>query len=137
MSGAASDAAHDGTRPGDHAEHWLEIFLAVTDARPDVVYARSEDGELTYGALRASADRLASALLAGGVRPRDVVAVWMTNSLELIVAQWAIYRAGCAMLPLYSYYREAELRHALTESRAPVLITTTTGALLDVDGGWS
>ncbi|GAB3431220.1 class I adenylate-forming enzyme family protein [Actinophytocola sediminis] len=105
--------------------NWVDLFVARTEERADAVYAASGERELTYGQLRRAVDELASALLADGVRPGQVLAVWMTNSVDFLVAQWATYRVGCALLPLYSYYREVELRHALTESRASVLFATS------------
>ena len=110
---------------GVDVRHWIDVFVSTTDARADEVYASSEDADLTYGELRQQVDAVASALLRRGIRPGQVLAVWMTSSLEFLVAQWATYRLGCALLPLYSYYREEELRHALRESRAAVLFTSS------------
>ncbi|OLF05089.1 hypothetical protein BLA60_37545 [Actinophytocola xinjiangensis] len=105
--------------------NWVELFRARTEEHADAVYAAAGERELTYGQLRREVDELASALLARGVRPGQTLAVWMTNGLDFLLAQWATYRVGCALLPLYSYYREVELRHALVESRATVLFTST------------
>lgn len=107
----------------DDVKHWVDVFVRVTEERPSSVYATSEDGQLTYGELRESVDRLASGLLERGVRPGQVLAIWMTNGIDLLVAQWATYRLGCSLLPLYSYYRKSELEYALAESRATVLFT--------------
>ncbi|WP_165777577.1 class I adenylate-forming enzyme family protein [Amycolatopsis antarctica] len=114
----------DGTANTVAPETWVDLFLDRTGTRPEAVYSADGERVLTYGALREQVDLLATALLGRGVRPGQVVAVWMTNSLDFLVAQWAVYRAGCALLPLYSYYREVELAHALAESRAPVLLTS-------------
>jgi acyl-CoA synthetase (AMP-forming)/AMP-acid ligase II len=106
------------------ALNWVDVFVCSTDRFADGVYARHGARELTYGQLRDVVDSGATALLRAGVRPGQVVAVFMTNSLDFLIAQWMAYRAGCALLPLYSYYRDIEIRHALTESRAAVLVTS-------------
>jgi len=103
---------------------WISVFLKATESHPDAVYAEHGTEKLTYGSLRERTDKLASALLGLGVRPGQTLAMWSTNSLEFLVAQWATYRLGCVLLPLYSYYRVEELRYALNESRAEVLFTT-------------
>lgn len=110
-------------QPSDEVKHWVDVFVRATEERPKSVYATSEDGQLTYGELRESVDRLASGLLKRGVRPGQVLAIWMTNGIDLLVAQWATYRLGCSLLPLYSYYRKSELEYALAESGAAVLFT--------------
>lgn len=104
--------------------HWVDVFVDRTDASTDSVYAVCGEESLTYGELRERVDLLASALLHRGVRPGQVIAVWMTNSLDFLLVQWTAYRLGCALLPLYSYYRRVELAHALVESRARILFTS-------------
>ena len=110
--------------PARPTEHWTDVFVRMTNQQPDRVYARHGARQITYGELRRHVDSMASGLLDRGVRPTDVVALWMTNSIDFVVAQWAAYRLGCVLLPLYSYYREYELVHALGESRATVLLTS-------------
>lgn len=111
-----------GTAAGPR--NWVDVFVDRTESYAHATYAADGDRSLTYGELRAEVDRLASALLRRGIRPGQVIAVWLTNSLDFVLAQWAAYRVGCALLPLYSYYREVELAHALTESRAQALFTS-------------
>ncbi len=109
---------------GCDAQTWISVFVRATDTHPESIYARHASQILTYGSLRERTDRLASSLLELGVRPGQTLAIWSTNSLDFLVAQWATYRLGCALLPLYSYYRVEELKYALNESRAEVLFTT-------------
>ncbi|ARX89465.1 putative Linear gramicidin synthase subunit C [Streptomyces alboflavus] len=55
--------------------------------------------ELTYRQLDAWSDRVASRLLADGLRPEDRVALLMDRSAELVVAQLAVLKAGGAYVP--------------------------------------
>lgn len=72
----------------------------------------------------ALARRFAHGLGTLGVRPGDRVAVCMANCLEVLASYHAIWRAGAAVTPLLFLLSEHELRHALTDSGAVVVITT-------------
>ena len=69
---------------------------------------------------------LAKGLLHLGVGQGDVVALWMTNRIEWAVCQFATYRVGAMLLPLYSYYRRSELEYALNQAGAHTLIMADT-----------
>lgn len=102
---------------------WIDVFVQSTERFADRVFASCDGESLTYGELRRDVDRIASGLLAVGVRPGQTLAVWMTNSLAFLLCQWAAYRVGGTLLPLYSYYRVPEIRHALDDARPVVLFT--------------
>ena len=92
--------------------HGPRTFLAMNGSK------------VTYAEFRAKADDLARGLMALGVDKGDVVAIWMTNSIEWVICQFAVYKAGGILLPLYSYYRQSELEYALNQAEASVLIMT-------------
>ncbi|MSR62063.1 MAG: amino acid adenylation domain-containing protein [Planctomycetes bacterium] len=80
---------------------------------------------LEHGALRVSyaellqrAHRLARHLVARGVARGEPVAVCLTRSDELVVAELAILEAGGAYLPLDPNYPRERLRFMLEDSRA-------------------
>jgi fatty-acyl-CoA synthase len=77
---------------------------------------------MTYEAFYAAVEDFAKGLLNLGVRRNDVVAIWMTNCLEWAVCQFAIYKVGALLLPVYSYYKEQEVRYALEQAGATTLI---------------
>ena len=57
--------------------------------------------------------RIASGLLRAGLRPQARIGVWMPNEPEWTILQWAIAKAGMAIVTLNPLYRERELLHAL------------------------
>jgi acyl-CoA synthetase (AMP-forming)/AMP-acid ligase II len=120
---SVSERKRSGATVSDE-DTWISVFTRETEAQPDAVYAQHGNDVLTYASLRERTDQLATALLELGVRPGQTLAIWSTNSLDFLVAQWATYRLGCVLLPLYSYYRVEELRYALNESRTEILFTT-------------
>lgn len=55
---------------------------------------------LDYKSLDQLSNRIAQQLLAGGVQAGDLVAVSMSRGVPLIISLLAIFKAGCAYLPL-------------------------------------
>ncbi|MCE6998606.1 amino acid adenylation domain-containing protein [Saccharothrix sp. S26] len=90
-------------------------------------------GELTFAGLDSSANRVASRLLALGVRPGSVVGVCLRRSPAGIAALLGVLRVGAAYLPLDPDYPAERLAHMLTDSAAPVVVTER--ALRDLVAG--
>jgi natural product biosynthesis luciferase-like monooxygenase protein/amino acid adenylation domain-containing protein len=76
--------------------------VAARDPQAPAVLWTGPAGEesLSYGELRARADRLAGRLRARGVGPEVRVALEMERSAELVVAMLAVLKAGGAYVPL-------------------------------------
>ncbi|WP_211770319.1 non-ribosomal peptide synthetase [Kutzneria sp. CA-103260] len=100
------------------------LFAAQVLARPDEVALVFEDRQLTYAELNAEANRLAHLLIAQGAGPERVVGLAVPRSLEMIVAELAVLKAGAAYLPLDADY-PADRIAFMVEDSAPVCIVTT------------
>jgi 3-phosphoshikimate 1-carboxyvinyltransferase len=84
----------------------------------------SADGsvrELTWAALKISADRVAAGLLSLGIREGEPVAFQLPNRLEFVTIALGALRAGAVCEPIMPIFRERELGFMLGESRARVL----------------
>ncbi len=57
------------------------------------------DREMTYQALNERADRVASRLIQAGVRPGQIVGLWLPRGTDLLVTQAGIAKSGAAWLP--------------------------------------
>lgn len=88
----------------------------------DAIVCRHQDIRWTYRELLAQADRLASGLLALGLRPGDRVGIWSQNTIEWLLAQIGTARAGLVLVTINPAYRREELRHALTRVGCRALI---------------
>jgi fatty-acyl-CoA synthase len=77
---------------------------------------------ITYCQLRERVDRFASGLLRLGIGRGDRVALWMTNCPEWIVAQFAVYKIGAILLPVYTRFKQEETEYALAQSESGTLI---------------
>ncbi len=78
---------------------------------------------LSCGELNARANQLGRTLVARGVRPGDLVAVWATRSLETLISLLGVVKAGGAFLPLDPAYPVERLSFMMNDSAARLLLT--------------
>jgi acyl-CoA synthetase (AMP-forming)/AMP-acid ligase II len=78
---------------------------------------------LTYGEYGDTVEALARRLVAAGLKPGEVVGIFLCNSWEFCAAYHATTLAGGIPTLLNPTYREREVRHQLGNSGAAFLIT--------------
>jgi amino acid adenylation domain-containing protein len=104
-------------------------FEASVDRTPDATAAlfpgRSEaaDTRLTYRELDERANRLAHHLIASGVEPGALVGLCLERSLEMLVAQLAIQKAGAAYVPLDPAFPQERLVYMIGDSGLGTVVT--------------
>ncbi|MFJ4711454.1 class I adenylate-forming enzyme family protein [Streptomyces sp. NPDC088785] len=98
----------------------VERRAALTPDRP--VFLQGER-TLTFGELRARAERVAAALHGRGVRPGTVVAWQLPTRIETALLTFALARIGATQTPVIPFYREREVGFALRESKAEFFAT--------------
>jgi acetyl-CoA synthetase len=96
--------------------------LALLHVLPD-----GTEESITYGWLRETSNRLASALTAHGVARGDRVAILLPQSPEVAAAHIAIYKFGGIALPLAVLFGTDALAYRLEDSGAKALITNAQG----------
>ncbi|WP_439117402.1 amino acid adenylation domain-containing protein [Mycobacterium marseillense] len=77
-----------------------ELLAAAVAADPDAVAVVDGDRALSYRELDESSTRLARALIDFGVGPERAVGVAIDRSAELVVAWWAVAKAGGVYVPV-------------------------------------
>ncbi len=77
----------------------------------------------TYAEYGETIERLARGLIAAGLKPGEVVAIFLPNSWEFAAAYHATTLAGGFPTLLNPTYREREVRYQLENSGAAILIT--------------
>jgi acyl-CoA synthetase (AMP-forming)/AMP-acid ligase II len=86
----------------------------------------SSGRRLTYSEYGETVEALAHGLVAAGLKPGEVTAIFLANSWEFCAAYHAVTLAGGIPTLLNPTYREREVRHQLGNSGAALLITDRT-----------
>ncbi len=124
------------TYPHDRCVH--ELIAAQAQHTPDATALIFEDRRLTYAELEGRANQLAQHLRHLGVRPGDLVGVYMERSLELAVGLLGILKAGGAYVPLDPTYPQERIAFMIEDAQVSVLLTTqeqrTKPVLSEVEG---
>ncbi|MFI7403546.1 class I adenylate-forming enzyme family protein [Streptomyces sp. NPDC049541] len=85
---------------------------------PDRPVLLQDDRSLSFGELRARAERVAAGLYDMGVRPGTVVAWQLPTRIETALLSFALARLGAVQTPVIPFYRDREVGFALRESKA-------------------
>ena len=101
------------------AQH-LEMSASIFPDRPAVC---SPQGEITYEALEARANRVATALIAMGVKPGDHIGLWAPNSEDWIAFYFGVLKAGAVAVTLSWALSARELAMLLGHSRPAIVFT--------------
>lgn len=86
--------------------------LAIRDYRKGGIY------EFSYRELGHEIDRCASALITGGVRPTDRIALWAPNIWEWIVVSLAALKVGAWLVPINTRLKGEEAAYLIRFSGA-------------------
>jgi long-chain acyl-CoA synthetase len=102
----------------------VQDFLHHSAERyPEKVALVCDGLRLTYAEIDAAADRLANALLAQGVSRGDRVAIYMPNSVPVVVGIFAALKAGAVFVVINATTRSEKLEYILNNCSAAAIIT--------------
>ncbi|KAF9216449.1 hypothetical protein BGZ59_009649 [Podila verticillata] len=111
----------DAEYPAERCVHHL--FEDQVDNSPDAVAIVHGEEELRYLELNAMANHLARQLVQAGVKPGDFVALLFERSIELVVAELAILKAGAAYVPIDTRTPADRLAYIVSHTGAKLLVT--------------
>lgn len=80
--------------------------------------------KLSYHALNQRANLIAHHLIANGVRPGQIIGLWLPRGIDLLVAQAGIAKAGAAWLPFDMDVPVERIAVCLDDASAAGIITT-------------
>lgn len=111
-------------------EEWLKKSNSSIGKTFDNVVITHSDREavvfqqqrLTYSQLGSRVNQFAKGMMKIGVRKGDHVAIWSTNNLEWLYAQFAAHKLGATVVPVNTRYRAPELEYVLRQSDCGTLI---------------
>ncbi len=103
--------------------HDVVLDSCRRNAQKTAIVDSSCGRRLTYAEYGEAVEDVARGLVATGVRPGEVVAIFLANSWEFCVIFHAVQLAGAIPTLLNPTYREREVRYQLENSGAVLLIT--------------
>lgn len=103
----------------------LDLFQDSLLSSTKCVAVISEDEQLSYLDFDVRSNQLARYLISKGVGAEDVVAIALDRCPDLLIAIFAVLKAGAAYLPLDPTYPIKRLADMLDNSRCKYLISTT------------
>ncbi|HET7460393.1 MAG TPA: amino acid adenylation domain-containing protein, partial [Longimicrobium sp.] len=101
------------------------LFERQARRTPDAVAVAAEGERLSYAELDRRANRLARHLRARGVGPGARVAILVPRSVELVVAELAVLKAGAAYVPIDPSFPAGRIAFMLADSQARVVLGRT------------
>ncbi len=112
---------------------FADPLIRATQVAADRTALISEGRRFSHAELRSRCRRLASVLRNKGAEPGDRIAILAANSNHYIESYVAIPAAGFVIVPLNTRHAEPELRYAIEDAGARILLTDRDpGALRDL-----
>ncbi|MCR3750351.1 non-ribosomal peptide synthetase [Lentzea californiensis] len=112
----------DGPEPKRERGGALEEFGNWVERTPQAEAVVCRNRSLTYAELDRHANRLANALLDGGVRPQDPVAVLLPRDVDMVVALFAVLKAGAVYVPMDPDYPHDRLAYMAGDIKPAAVI---------------
>jgi fatty-acyl-CoA synthase len=111
-------------------EEWLQksinsigqAFENIVRTYPDKEALVFREQRLTYKQLGDYVNQFAKGLIKVGVKKGDHVAIWNTNNLEWLYAQFAVHKLGATVIPVNTRNRALELEYVLQQADCNTLI---------------
>ena len=100
-----------------------DLFEATAARTPENIALIFAERELSYGELNAATDRVASRLIADGVRPGQIVGLWLPRGIDLLVMQLGIAKTGAAWLPFDADTPVDRIKVCLDDADSAGLVT--------------
>jgi amino acid adenylation domain-containing protein len=108
----------------DVPEVTVPALLEEQAARaPHALAVRMGASTLTYWELNARANQLARYLVGRGVGPEVRVALLIPRSIDLVVAMWAVLKAGGAFVPIDAAYPSERISFMLEDSQPALTLS--------------
>ena len=100
-----------------------ELFESWAEKTPDKPAVIFKDIELTYSQLKDKVSECADRLCSLNIKSKDIVAVHLERSYELVVFQLAILKIGAIFLPVDKRYPVERIQQMCTNCDVKLLIT--------------
>ncbi|KAF9950728.1 hypothetical protein BGZ72_007664, partial [Mortierella alpina] len=106
-----------------------DLFEDQVGRSPDAIAVVHDDHTLTYLELNAHADNVAFQLVRAGVKSGDCVLTLLSRSINLVISQIAILKAGAIYVPLDPRAPADRLAYMAADCSAELLVTDEAAAV--------
>jgi long-chain acyl-CoA synthetase len=103
----------------------LDVVAETARQRPGHTMMWFKGNVITYARFQAYVEDMARAFAGLGVRRGDRVALLMPNIPQMIICQFAVWKAGGVAVPVNPLYSESELVHTLKDCGAEMAVVMT------------
>ncbi|MGW0451487.1 amino acid adenylation domain-containing protein [Gordonia sputi] len=133
---SARDAERGAQALADHDDTVTDLIDDATQQHSSrIALSDTDGGSVDYAHLAAATRRLAARLVDVGVRPGDVVAVFVPRSMAQLAALQGVLRAGAAYLPIDTDTPADRVATILDDAHpAAVVVGSGSSALATVSG---
>jgi carnitine-CoA ligase len=107
---------------GSTIDSWIRWRARVDSEK---VFVETADAAHTFAEFNQLVETVASGLIANGVRPGDMVGVYMANSFRYLGVVYGILRAGAVYVPCSTLAARDELHFQLTQTKVRTLFVDT------------
>jgi non-ribosomal peptide synthetase-like protein len=107
-----------------HPETLGDLLRATADRLPGKTALRWRDRSVSYRELLAGAERIAAGLHDRGLRPGQVVGLWLPRGADLLIAQAGVACHGAAWLPFDAETPLERIATCLASAQAAGILTT-------------
>ncbi|MFD0201926.1 MULTISPECIES: non-ribosomal peptide synthetase [Saccharothrix] len=114
-------AAWGTSGPAVDGPGFVDLVEAQVRRTPDAL-ALTGEVDVTYAELNARANRLAHHLIGLGAGPERIVALRLPRSVDLLVSELAVLKAGAAFLPVDPDYPADRIAFMLDDARPLVVL---------------
>lgn len=99
------------------------IFERQAASTPDSVALIYEDSKISFHELNEKSNQLANHLLKKGLRKGSLVGIFVTRSIDMVIAMLAVVKAGGAYVPLDPSYPGSRISFMLKDCDAEIILT--------------
>ncbi|MGG0815881.1 non-ribosomal peptide synthase/polyketide synthase [Paenibacillus alvei] len=114
---------NDTDVPHPAAKFVHELVAERAEMMPERIAVTCGAERITYNELNKRANSLAHYMLEKGVVNQTVVAIYAERSIDLVVAQLAVLKAGAAYLPIDPAYPRERVAFMLQDAQVSMLLT--------------
>ncbi|MGG1663373.1 acyl-CoA synthetase [Brevibacillus sp. NRS-1366] len=101
-----------------------QLFDKAVRQYPDKVAIKDLQRSITYAELEKEVNGFANALIQLGICHGDRVAIWLYNSIEYVVADFAIAKIGAVRVPLNQFLSVNEVQYRMQDSGTKAIISS-------------